>query len=145
MATTKAENEQLVQEFHRRILTENDFSAADELLAEDYVEHNPMLPEGRIEGREKMVEFWADMFKGSSDLSITERELISDGDTVASRTVGHGTHDGEFMDLEPTGTEFEVNGMDFYHIQDGKIAEAWVCVDSLGLMEQLGATEPPGE
>lgn len=145
MSTTETENEQLVREFHRRILTENDFDAADELLVEDYVEHNPVLPEGKIQGREKMIGVWEDMFEEASDLSIIEQDVISDGNIVASRTIARGTHDFEFMGVEPTGNEFEVPGMDFYRIEERKIAESWVCVDSLGMMQQLGAIEPPGE
>lgn len=143
--TTEEENEDLVRAFHERVLTENDLGAAEELLAEDYVEHNPVLPDGEIRGRENMIEFWRELFEGASDLSITEREMVCEGDTVVSRTVARGIHDGEFMGLPPTGNEFEVPGMDLYHVEDGEIVEAWVAVDSLGMMEQLGAVEPPGE
>jgi steroid delta-isomerase-like uncharacterized protein len=142
MATTEADNKELVRDFHRRILTEHDLNAATDLLAENYVEHNPVLPDGEVRGRENMVGFWRDMFGALPDVSISEQEIICEGNIVASRTIAHGTHDGEFMGLEPTGNNFEVPGMDFYCIEDGKITETWVCVDSLGMMEQLGAMEP---
>ncbi len=142
MSTTEEENKELVRDFHERILTDHDLDAAEDLLAEDYVEHNPVLPDGEVRGRENMVDFWEDMFGALPDVSIAEREIICEENMVASRTIAHGTHDGEFMGLEPTGNGFEAPGMDFYRIDEGKIAEAWVCVDSLGLMEQLGAMEP---
>ncbi len=85
------------------------------------------------------------MYRALSGVAITERELICVDNIVASRTIAHGTHDGEFMGLAPTGNEFDAPGMDFYRIDERKIAEAWVCVDSLGMMEQFGAMEPPGE
>lgn len=138
MATTEGENERLVQEFHRRVLTESDLDAAQELLAEDYVEHNPILPGGKVEGRENMVAFWADMFEGVPDLSITEEEVVATGNRVVTRHIGRGTHDGEFIGIDPTGNQFEIDGMDLYHIEDGKIAEAWVVMDTLGMMQQLG-------
>lgn len=138
MPTKTTEGEQLVRDFHRRVLTDNDLDAAEELLAEDYVEHNPMLPDGEIRGRENMIAFWADMFDGVSDLAITEDEVVSAGNRVVTRHVGRGTHDGEFMGIEPTGNTFEIDGIDCYHIEDGKIAEGWVVVDSLGMLQQLG-------
>lgn len=137
MPTERPKNEQIVREFHRQVLTENDLDAVEELLAEDYVEHNPVLPDGKIRGRENMAAFWADMFEGVSDLSITEEEVVSAGNTVVTRHVGRGTHDGEFMGIEPTHNSFEIDGIDLYHIVDGKIAEGWVVIDSLGMMQQL--------
>ncbi len=41
MSSTAAENKELVRDFHQRILTDHDLDAAEDLLAEDYVEHNP--------------------------------------------------------------------------------------------------------
>lgn len=145
MTTTMDANKRLVRSFHERILSEHDLDAAEDLLAEDYTEHNPVLPEGHIRGRDDMVRFWERMFQGASDLTLTEREIIAEGDYVACRTVATGVHDGEFMGLEPMGNAFELPGMDFFRIEDGKIAESWVYVDSLGMMEQLGAMEPPSE
>lgn len=129
----------LVREFHRRILTEHDLEAADELLAPGYVEHNPVLPDGAIHGREKMVAFWSEMFEGVSDLAITEEEIVTTGDRVVTRHVGAGVHDGHFLGLEPTGNRFEIDGMDLYHVEDGRLAEGWVVIDALGMMQQLGA------
>lgn len=145
MATTEAENEKLVRDFHERVLTENDLDAAEELLAEAYVERNPLLPDGEIRGRENMVAFWADMFEAVSDMSVTEEEVLATGAAVVTRHVGRGTHDGEFMGMEPTGKAFEVRGIDLYHVEDGRLAEGWVAIDTLGMMRQLGVVpEPPG-
>lgn len=138
MSTSTSTNEELVREFHKRILTENDLEAADELLTEDYVEHNPILPEGVIHGRADIVRFWAGFLEAIPDLSITEQAIAVDGDTVVTRHVGRGTFEGPFLGLEPTGETFEIDGMDYYRVERGRLAEGWVVIDALGMFQQVG-------
>jgi predicted ester cyclase len=71
-------------------------------------------------------------------LWIKEEDVLIEGDTVVTRHVGRGTHEGTFMDLEATGNEFEIDGIDVYRIEDGKIAESWINLDMMGMMQQLG-------
>ncbi|MEA5389127.1 ester cyclase [Haloarculaceae archaeon H-GB11] len=49
-----------------------------------------------------------------------------------------GTHDGEFMGMEPTGKEYEIQTTAFLHLEDGKVAEWWIQPDTLGFIQQLG-------
>lgn len=150
MGTTdnrEAKNIELVSEFHQRVLTEKDLDAVEDLLAADYVEHNPAFPDGVLSGRENLVAFWEGLFEAFPDLWIEEADAFADGDTVVTRHVGRATHEGEFMDLEPTGREFEIDGIDVYRIEDGKLAESWISLDMLGMLQQLGAIpteEEPG-
>ncbi len=141
MATTdnsESANIAIVEDFHQRVLTEKDLGAAEDLIAEDYVEHNPALPDGELRGRENLVEFWSQLFDAFPDLWISEEDAFAEGDTVVTRHVGRATHEGEFMDLEPTGKEFEIDGIDIYQIEDGKLAESWISLDMMGMMQQLG-------
>lgn len=68
---------------------------------------------------------------------------IAKGDTVAVRSTHRGTHEGEFMGIEPTGKQIEVENTIFARIEDGKVVERWVQFDTFGLMQQLGAIDPP--
>lgn len=142
---TETRNVDLVREFHRAVLTDKDLGAAEELLTPGYVEHNPALPGGELAGRDAMVDFWADLFEAFPDLAITEEDILVEGDTVVTRHTGRATHEGAFMDLEPTGNEFVVDGIDVYAVEDGRIAEAWVNIDMLGMLQQLGAMAAPAE
>jgi len=60
------------------------------------------------------------------------------GGTVALGLTEGGTHDGEFMGIEPTGKEFEIQTMAFFRIEDGRVAEWWIQPDTLGFIQQLG-------
>lgn len=145
MAVTEAENRQLVREFHRRVLTEKDLDAVPDLVADDYVEHNSAVPGGELRGREAATEFWAELFEAIPDLEIEELDSLTEGNVVVTRHVGRGTHEGEFMGLEATGNEFEIAGIDVYRVEDGKLSESWVSLDTMGMLQQLGAMpEMPG-
>ena len=38
-----------------------------------------------------------------------------------------------------------LTAMEIYRIAEGKIAEQWVIIDALGMMQQLGAIPAPGQ
>ena len=50
-----------------------------------------------------------------------------------------GTHAGDFMGTPASGNSVSVQGMEFWRMRDGRIAEAWTTVDLLALMMQVGA------
>ncbi|MCY3815669.1 MAG: ester cyclase [Gammaproteobacteria bacterium] len=48
------------------------------------------------------------------------------------------THKGEYLGVEPTGSKLTLRVMDFYRCADGKIAENWVLLDYMDLLDQMG-------
>ncbi len=70
---------------------------------------------------------------------------MAEGDRVATRWTGTGTHEGELMGIAPTGNRVEVAGMVISRISGGKIAESWSNYDALGMMQQLGVIPSPEE
>jgi predicted ester cyclase len=42
------------------------------------------------------------------------------------------------MGIPPTGNQIAVEAMEIYRLEDGRIAEQWVVMDGLGMMQQLG-------
>src|SRR3954454_6347861 len=77
------------------------------------------------------------------DWHSTFEELIVEGDRVAERWTGRGTHRGELWGIPPTGKRVEGPGSVFYRIVDGKIVEFRAQFDMMGLMQQLGAVLEP--
>lgn len=141
--TTEAENKELVRRVNEDVWEAGNADLVEELYAADYHEHNAALPNdihGHEGNREKIEMFHA----AFSDVSITTADLVAEDDKVVVRDRFRAVHDGPFMDVEPTGNQIEVPGMVIYRIEDGKIAEAWVQADMLGMMQQLGAIPPSG-
>ena len=64
--------------------------------------------------------------------------MIAEGDLVAIRSTAHGTHQGEFMGIPPTGKEVTFGGVVTNRIVDSRIVEDWFDGDGLGLLQQLG-------
>lgn len=137
--TTTEENKQLVRHAVEQYNNKN-YDIFDEEYAEDAVDHGPM---GDKKGPEGAKEGLKMLHAAFPDLEITLDELIAEGDIVAIRSTHRGTHEGTFMGIEPTGEQFEVENMVFARIEDGKVVERWVQYDTFGLMQQLGAIDPP--
>jgi steroid delta-isomerase-like uncharacterized protein len=70
-------------------------------------------------------------------------DLVAEGDKVAVRFNVTGTHKGELQGIPPTGKTVSFSAIDFITMIDGKIAEDWLSVDMMGLMQQIGAIPAP--
>ena len=53
------------------------------------------------------------------------QQRIVDGDTIAARLVGRGTHSGPFSGIAPTGRRIQVQELVVYRITGGKIVNCW--------------------
>ena len=82
----------------------------------------------------RVVKTFVDAFP---DLQVTLEEL-SAGEKVVTRWTSRGTHQGELMGIAPTGRRIEVTAVGIWRVADGKISEAWMVYDALGMMQQLG-------
>lgn len=142
MTTTAEENKRIASRILDEVVEQGEINAIDELYTEDAVEHTPM---GDFRGHEAIKDGFEMTHRAFSDYSVTLDDMIAEGDTVAVRLTERGIHDGEFMGLEPTGQEFEHQTMAFLRLESGKVTEWWVLPDNLGLMQQLGIVEQPGE
>lgn len=144
MAVTTQQLGAIVREDIERIWNEGELSFVDELYADDYVLHDPSLPE-EVHGPEGYKSYVRELREAFPDLTVSDDAMITEGDTVAIRYSWRGTHEGEFMGIEPTGKRVEGTGMVFVRFEDGKVREDWIIDDSLGLLRQLGVIESPGE
>jgi steroid delta-isomerase-like uncharacterized protein len=116
----------------------------DELLADDFVEHEEFP--GFSPDRDGVKKFFEMAHAAFDGLRMEVEELVVDGDKVAVRATLHGTHKGEFLGIPATGKTVAVPLADFARVgSDGKLAEHWGVMDNLILMQQLGLVpeEPP--
>ena len=134
------ENKALVERFVEEFWNEGNLSTADELMAPDAKIH---LPTGDVVDVDGLKGF-AGVFRGSfSDWHSTFEDLVAEGDRVAERWTGRGTHRGELQGIPPTGERVEAPGSVFYRIVGGKIVEFRGQLDMMSLMQQLGAIPSP--
>ncbi|WP_345784908.1 ester cyclase [Natrinema sp. 1APR25-10V2] len=140
--TTPEENKRLARRFPEEIATEGKVDLIDEICAEEVTDHNPL---GEMHGRDELKDHLTSLRAAFGGFSAAVEEAIAEGEIVAMRVTLRGNHEGEFLGIAPTGTEVEVANMVFTRVEDGQIVERWVQPDMLGLMQQLGVIDVPGE
>ncbi len=124
----------LVVRFVEEFWSNGNLAAADEFMTPDVVIHQP-----RVGGVAGLKAFNETLRAAFPDWHSTPEELIVDGELLAERWTGRGTHRGEFQGISATGKRVEVPGVVFYRIRDGKIVEFRGSFDMLSLLQQLGA------
>jgi steroid delta-isomerase-like uncharacterized protein len=125
---------QKLAETYLTMLNTRNADLVDLIVAEQYVNHNAVVDDGREANRA----FWADFFHGLPDVTATREDLIVAGDRVVGRFVYRGTHTGELMGIPATGAVVTMRSIDIWRVEDGLFVEHW---DELNLMEvfqQLG-------
>ena len=129
------QNKQAVIRLFREGMNKRDFSVAEEIIGDSYVNHGfPGMPAG-MEGFRQILNNFITAFP---DMQIMQEEVVAEGETVAARGKWTGTNTGGFMGMPPTQKKVEVAFMDFWRFSDGKAVENWVQMDMPALMQQLG-------
>jgi predicted ester cyclase len=65
--------------------------------------------------------------------------MLGEGDEVAVRLTVRGTHQAVFNGIPPTGRRIAVEHIHIARIVDGKGVDHWAAMDTLGMLQQLGA------
>jgi steroid delta-isomerase-like uncharacterized protein len=109
-----------------------------DFVADDVVHHDPYDPHGAegIEGHRKTIALNRRAFH---NIEITIEDQISEGDRLATRWIAAMTHTGELGGTSGSGKRVRISGITVERFEDGKVVEAWRCMDTLGLLQQIGA------
>ncbi len=137
------ENKIIARRFNDEVWDGGDEAALEELLAEDVVDHGA-IP-GQSPGREGHKYQLALFRSAFPDLRVTSEDIFSEGDKVAYRWTGRGTHQGELLGIPATGNDVTFRGIDVLRIEGGKVVERWSEYNALEAMQQMGVLPPPEE
>ena len=141
-------NKQLVRRHFEEIFNRRHHAVADELVAQDYLEHAiapfGQAEPGRVNGPMAMRQTAQWLLAQFPDLHMTIEAIVAEGDTVAVRILSQGTNLGALNGmLPPTGKRFAARQSHWFRIADGKLAEHWATREDLPAMLQLGVVQPP--
>ncbi len=138
-------NRVVVQRFLEEVINQGRLEQADEIVAEDFVELDP-LP-GQKQGREGLKEVIGMLRAAFPDMHWVVDEMIAEGEKVVTRFTWTGTQQGTFMGIPATGRGVVVKGVVIDRIvgghddgqphsdgYDGNDAAAWS--DSRGLVDR---------
>ena len=114
----------------------HDASAARKLYTDDYLQHGPFGPNVTREefeaGNRDVV------WKAMPDISIQLEPFLADGELVAYRGLGQGTHTGaELFGMPPAGRHVSFTETHIVRLRGDRVCEHWLQVDLLGLLGQL--------
>ncbi len=134
-------NKAIVRQFIEELWNDRNLDIADAIFAPDCVTHQLRSgadPTAAPRGPELLKKHVAEWLAAFPDLRFTIEQMIAEADQVASRTVMQGTHTGPWHGVAPTGRRVSIRMTTVHRIENGKIAEDWVLVESLGFFQQLG-------
>lgn len=132
---TETANKAVVQAFWTDVWAKRRFDRVDELFADDFVIHSA----GKTIGpRDKFKAWVRSFFANIDDLELIVEDIFADGDKVITRWLCKGRFTGEMFGLKGKGQPIAFTGMNIMTVRDGRIVEAWVERDSLGLARQIG-------
>ena len=108
----------------------------DEIFASDVILHSPFpgLRPG-IEGLKQGITLLREAFP---DFTVSDTDLVAEGDKVVARCAVSGTHQGTFLGAAASGRRFETQEVMIARIHDGRIVELWSLVVVLTQRQLLG-------
>ena len=136
-------NKAVVQRLMDEVMNGNNLDAVDEIMADDYVNHDTVP--GLGSDREGFKQLFAGHHAAFPDLKVVIDDIVAEGDKVANRWSWTGTHKGPFMGVPATGKHVTLTGISIHRFADGKIIEQWHRMDMLGMMQQMGVVPKAGE
>jgi steroid delta-isomerase-like uncharacterized protein len=133
-------NSRIVRGFVEEVLNQGKIDLAEKFFWEDMVEQVPLPGQGP--GLEGLKEVLRGLRGAFPDMHWSIEEQIAEGDKVLTRFEWTGTHRGVFLGVPATNRPVKVWGMVIDRLQNGKIKDTRIIMDTLGLMMQLGAFPP---
>lgn len=122
------------------MMNAHDPEEVDGFLAEEYVNHNDFVGDGRAANRD----FWAGWFAAFPDTRVTVEDSFATGDRVVGRFTYRATHRGSLLGEQPTGNPVTMRSIDIWRVHDGLAVEHWDELNMLTVFRDLGLVTPVG-
>jgi steroid delta-isomerase-like uncharacterized protein len=135
------DNATVVRRFVDEVITNGNIESAEKYVWEDVVEQVPLPGQGP--GLDGLKDILRAMRTGFPDIVFSIQEQVTENDKVVSRFEWTGTHKGVFLGIPATGRPVRVWGIVIDRLEDGRIKETRILMDTLGMMGQLGVLPGP--
>lgn len=134
---TNDDYEKVIRRYFGEVWNEGRLDVLDEIIAPDYLNHSPGLP-NPAPGPAGLKPIVVAMRHAFPDLHYEVLDLVIGEGKVAVRCTLTGTHRGDFFGIPATGKAVKANQFQIEYIRAGQIVEHWRQTDDLGLLRQLG-------
>ncbi|MDN4011956.1 ester cyclase [Chryseobacterium gambrini] len=102
-------NKKLVVAFYQRLFGDKDTSAIDDYIADNYIQHNPQVADGKAPLKAMATQWIA----GTPKSTVDFRKTVSEGNIVALH-IKAPTPDGSYQAIS-----------EFFRVENNKITEHW--------------------
>lgn len=113
------------------------FAVFDELFADDFVDHTPQP--NMIPNKEGVRGLYTALRTAFPDFHAEIHWQAAEGELVTTYKTYHGTHQGSFLGVAPTGRKIQFETVDVMRVHEGKITEHWGVANLFSVLQQLGA------
>lgn len=133
-------NKALVRRFYEEI-DKGNLNILDELVAEDYRDHNPPPFPSLGSGRAGLKQAFK-LFQAATPGHHHIEDQIAEGDKVVTRLTSMGKHEGDLPGAPRTGNDVKMTSITIHRIAAGKLVEKWSEKDMIALLQQIGVMPP---
>ena len=123
------------------IINEGRLDVADELFADDYVDHGPM---GDLAGRDTFKQLVAQWRDAVPDVHCEVDTVLAEGDLCGWVVRTTGTHTGDGLGFPATGRKFRTVSANIGRFRDGQAVEHWAEQGMFPMLVQIGMLPTPG-
>jgi len=132
-------NKAVVRRLIDEAFNKRNLAILPELLHEEFVNHQDLLPVENKKGPAVFEELYVKMFRAYPDIRIENHMMIADGDIVVIYDTLTGTNTGPMPDGRPaSGRTVEFEAINILRLKDNKVIDRWGLTDELRMLKQLG-------
>jgi predicted ester cyclase len=121
----------VVTRFYEQGVNQRRWDIVDTLLAPEFRHNGQVLG---VAGQRRNLET---LYAAFPDLRVEIEETVAQGDRVVTRMTWTGIQQGEFMGVRARGKRVQWAAISIIRLAGGKLAEAHVIEDGLGLLRQM--------
>lgn len=129
-------NKELIRNLYEDILNNRKLELLGDLISEDYIGF-----QGK-KGAKGFSETVASVIAGFPNIKWTIEDLFADGDKVTVRWSWKGINTNSFRGFPASNNPVSDTAIVIYQLKDGKITNAWIQSDCLGVLMQIGVISP---
>ncbi len=135
----EAENIAIVRRMYEEVFNRKNLDLVDTIVAPTFKNHTG--PPGMQDGPEGIKALVTWLFAAFPDDRHDIEDIFASGDRVAARVRHHGTHQGPFMGLPPSGKHVSQEEMHIVRLEGGRWVEHWGVRDDLDFRQQMASPE----
>jgi steroid delta-isomerase-like uncharacterized protein len=125
------------------VQSKGNFEVFEELFADDFVDRTPQP--NMIPNKDGVRGLYRTLRAAFPDFHAEIHWQAAEGELVTTYKTYHGTHQGVFLGVAPTGRKIQFETVDVMRVRNGKIVEHWGVANLFSLMQQLGAWPPAAQ